>query len=147
MKLRKPGPEPTHDWPAIYKRWEASPLNLVKFCEQEKLPYKYTHKVISEMERLEQEANTMLTTRILNASSPKAARKLVELLESEDEKVAKSSSDSILDRSGHSVQALNLQVTNQTITQVLIAPIFAGQGETITDSFLGEKIADTESND
>lgn len=147
MKLRKRGPEPTHDWPAIYKRWEASPLNLVKFCEKENLPYKYTHKVISDMEVIEQEANKMLTTRILNANSPKAALRLAQLLDSEDEKVIKSSSDSILDRSGHSVQALNLQVTNNTITQVLIAPILAAQAETVLNSFLGAKNADTESND
>lgn len=147
MKLRKPGPEPTYPWPTLYTAWNKSPLNLLQFCEQEKLPYKYASKVFGEFDKANADADKALVTKILVSSSPKAARRLMQLLDSEDEKIQKSASDSILDRSGHSVQALNLQVTNNTITQVLIAPILAAQAENVIDSFLGPKNADTESND
>lgn len=135
-----------HDWPAIHKRWEASPLNLKKFCEQEGLPYKYTSKALSLIDKENEEADKALAKRIILSSSPRAARGLVRLLESDDEKIQLQASTGVLDRSGFSVQALNLQVTNQAITQVLIAPIFAGQGEKVVDSFLGASVADTESD-
>jgi len=147
VKLRKPGPEPTYPWPTLHKEWEASPQTLRAFCAERNLPYEYTSKQFTKIDK-EQNADAIEKTKhILAQSLPGLARGLVELSRDEDKQVKLKAILGGLDRSGFSPQSVAIQVNNTTNTQVLIAPIFAGQGETITESFLGEKIADTESND
>ncbi len=147
MKKRKTGPEPIHNWPALHKEWEKSPLSLRAFTEQKAISYTYASKEFTKIDKEQNEEALTKTRHLLAQALPDFAKGLIELAQDEDKNIKLKAITSGLDRSGFSPQSVALQVNNVTNTQVLIAPIFAGQGEIIENSFLGSKNADTESND
>lgn len=146
MKLRKPGPEPIHDWPKLHEDWEASPLSLKKWTEEKQISYTMASREFAAIDREITQEAIAKTQMLLAGSLPDFARGLIALSQDEDKAIKLKAIIGGLDRSGFSPQAINVQVTNNATVNVLSIPIFASTAEPLMNRFLGAKNADTESD-
>ncbi len=116
------GPEPTYNWGALLreylelKRVEPS-LTLKVWVTRKDMPYTWTSRQFALLSR-------QVAGETLAMLAPRAAERLGDFLDAQPEFALKAAT-AILDRAGHSPQAVTLTVNQQTNVQFAIPPLFS----------------------
>ena len=115
-----------HDWKKLHREWERTTgLTLQEWAAERNLNYTNTSRKFQRIDDANAENDKRLTAKILTKNGPPSARKLVELVNSEDEGVALKASTANLGMIGFSQQAAIQQA--QVNVQVNVPAMFATQ--------------------
>lgn len=128
MRIAKTGPNSKYDWIQLRKDFEKSGEKFLRpWCEKNNLPYTYTSKSFTELNRIEESENIALARRKLARFAPQAAERIGELTDSQDENVKLKASTAIVDRVGLNPQAATISIQNVNATQIQIPPMFSSE--------------------
>lgn len=116
-------PKAVYDWSALFTSYRTATtgmkgLDLKAWCVQNDLGDKYgvVRKNFNELSR-------QLAGDRLALCAPNAAKRLSDLLDSEDEDVSLKASTAVLDRTGFSPQQVAVTINQQTVMAVSIPPL------------------------
>jgi len=116
-------PKAVYDWPGLFTAYRTAAssnkgLELKSWCASNDLADKYgiVRKNFNEMSR-------QLAGDRLALCAPNAAKRLSDLLDSEDEDVSLKASTAVLDRTGFSPQQVAVTINQQTVMAVSIPPL------------------------
>jgi hypothetical protein len=134
-----------YNWPDLYTKFlklqdeakdQGQHLSLETFCNDNNLSYTNSSRQFAELARL-------LTGNKLALLAPKAAKKLGELLDVEDEAIQHKAATAILDRAGHSPAAIQVAIQNNVTNTIALPPIFpANYANELKDMLEGKKDGD-----
>ncbi len=100
-----------HNWPELYKEFEAFGGYLRDFCDHKTLSYTYASKHFAAIDQERNAQQIIRAKRKLANSAPKAAEKLEALLDSADESLRLKASTELLNKVGISSQTATVQVS------------------------------------
>jgi hypothetical protein len=127
MRLVKTGTYQKYDWLALKKKFDAEGGTLRDFCERNKLPYTFSSKNFTEINKQEEAQNIEQARRHLARFAPKAAQAMGDLVDSEDDNIKLKASTAIVDRVGLNPQAATISIQNVNATQINIPPMFSSE--------------------
>lgn len=127
MRLVKTGTYQKYDWLSLKKKFDAEGGTLRDFCERNKLPYTFSSKNFTEINKHEEAENIEQARRHLARFAPKAVQAMGDLVDSEDENVKLKASTAIVDRVGLNPQAATISIQNVNATQIQIPPMFSSE--------------------
>lgn len=118
-----------HDWPLLYQEFglvqDRDPtVTLARYCDDKGLSYTNCSRHFADIS----EAIKVATESKLRKLAPKAVDRIGKIVDSKDDGLALKAGQAILDRAGHSPQAVTLNVqANAQANQALIIPPMFGQ--------------------
>lgn len=125
MRLVKTGTYQKYDWLSLKKKFDEDGGTLRAFCETNKLPYTFTSRNFTEINKQEEAQNIEQARRHLARFAPKAAQAMGDLVDSEDENVKLKASTAIVDRVGLSPQGATISLQTINAIQIQIPPMLA----------------------
>ncbi len=107
-----------HQWPELYKEFEAFGGLLKDFCAHKSLSYTYACKKFTALEKVENEREIAKARKELAKEAVPTAKGLVELTKSADESIRLKAIDNLLNKVGISSQSAVVSVSSGNQTHI-----------------------------